>query len=69
MVSEPSNVKMVPLSLLVALSLASAAVAVSEFATTIPISREGEVAGDEEYRLKFPLDTKTLESRSLLVKR
>ena len=41
-----------PLSLLVMLSLASAAVAVSDFAKTIPISREEEVAGDEEYRLK-----------------
>jgi len=58
---------MAPLSFLVPLFLALSRVsAVVEF-VTIPISLEGQVAGDEEYRLKFPLDSQTIESRSLLV--
>ena len=60
---------MVLLPILFLLSVALSQVAAEvEFATTVPISRNGEVAGDEEYRLKFPLDTQTLLSKSLLVK-
>ena len=54
-------------ALILTLSQVMAAAEV-EFATA-PISRVGEVAGDDEYRLKVPLDTETLQSKSLLVTR
>ena len=41
----------------------------SEFVDSLPISRRAEVSGEEEYRLKFPLDSETLRSKSLLVTR
>ena len=41
----------------------------SEFVDSLPISRKAEVSGEEEYRLKFPLDSETLRSKSLLVTR
>ena len=66
------SVKMMPIWLLaVIFPLTSSQVfkSSSEFVGSLPISRKAEVSGEEEYRLKFPLDSETLRNKSLLVTR